>query len=95
MIIYTILIKFKIELNKHVIGAITLSFVISFTILFLMHFTFQDPRTMEDIGTHDFFSSKLNSEKSAIFLIGHSHIGQLNTTKSINCFRGSRQCGCL
>jgi len=68
-------------LNKHIIGAITLSFLISFTILFLIHFTFQDPRTMEDIGTHDFFSSKLNSEKSAIFLIGHSHIGQLNTTK--------------
>ncbi len=68
-------------MNKHIIVAIAIAFVISFTILFTMHFIFQDPRTTENIETHSFFLNELDSENSSIFLIGHSHVGQLNTTK--------------
>ncbi len=68
-------------LNRHIIVAVTIAFVISFTTLFLMHFASQDPRTVQDIGTNSFFSSTLDSKKLSIFLIGHSHVGQLNTTK--------------
>ncbi len=68
-------------MNKHIITAVTIAFVISFTVLFTMHFISQDPRTIENIETHSFFLSKLDSKNSSIFLIGHSHVGQLNTTK--------------
>src|SRR3989338_1222732 len=50
----------------------------SFTILFSMHFVSQDPRTIQNIDMHPFFLTKLNSERISIFLIGHSHVGQLN-----------------
>ncbi len=68
-------------MNKQIIAAVLIAFVVSFTILFTMHFLSQDPRTIQDIKMHPFFLSKLDSEKSSIFLIGHSHVGQLNTTK--------------
>lgn len=68
-------------MNKSIIAAVIMAFVVSFTILFTMHFISQDPRTMQDLDKHPFFLSKLNSEKSSIFLIGHSHVGQLNTKK--------------
>jgi len=68
-------------MNKYIIIAVTIAFVISFTILFTMHFISQDPRTIQDIKMHPFFLSELDSQKSSIFLIGTSHVGQLNTTK--------------
>lgn len=68
-------------MNKQIIVAVTIAFVISFTILFMMYFISQDPRTIQNIEMHPFFLSELDSEKSPIFLIGHSHVGQLNTTR--------------
>ena len=68
-------------MNKHIIAGVSIAFVVSLTILFTMHFITQDSRTIENINEHPFFLSNLDSEKSSIFLIGHSHVGQLNTTK--------------
>ena len=68
-------------MNKHIIAGVSIAFVVSLTILFTMHFISQDSRTIENINEHPFFLSNLDSEKSSIFLIGHSHVGQLNTTK--------------
>ena len=67
-------------MNKQIIIVISITFVISFSILFIMHFASQDPRTMENVKIHPFFLSKINSE-TPIFLIGSSHVGQLNTPK--------------
>ena len=68
-------------MNKHIVVAVAMAFFISFTIMFSMHYLSQDTRTLQDLHKHHFFLSKLNSEKTSIFLIGHSHVGQLNTTK--------------
>ena len=42
-------------MNKHIIAGVTIAFVVSFTILFTMHFISQDPRTMQDLDKHPFF----------------------------------------
>jgi hypothetical protein len=68
-------------MNKRIILGVTIAFVVSFTILFLMHFISQDSRTIQNMENHPFFLSELDSKKSSIFLIGHSHVGQLNTGK--------------
>jgi len=68
-------------MGKYIIIAVAIAFFISFTIMFSMFYLSQDIRTMQDLHKHPFFLSKLNSEKTSIFLIGHSHVGQLNTTK--------------
>lgn len=68
-------------MSKYVITAVAIAFFISFTIMFSMFYLSQDTRTMQDLHKHPFFLSELNSEKTSIFLIGHSHVGQLNTTK--------------
>lgn len=68
-------------MNKNIVAAVSIAFFVSFTVLFLMHFISQDPRTIQNIDVHPFFLSELNSEKLSIFLIGHSHVGQLNNTK--------------
>ena len=68
-------------MNKHIVTAVAIAFFVSFTVLFSMHFVSQDPRTIQNIDMHPFFSSELESENLSIFLIGHSHVGQLNNTK--------------
>ena len=68
-------------MSKYIILAVTIAFFVSFTIIFSMFYLSQDTRTLQDLHTHPFFLSKLNSEKISIFLIGHSHVGQLNTIK--------------
>jgi|TARA_B110000467_G_C18326728_1_gene489604 hypothetical protein len=68
-------------MSKHIIVGVSIAFFVSLTILFTMNFISQDPRTIENINEHPFFLSELDSEKSSIFLIGHSHVGQLNTSK--------------
>ena len=66
---------------KNIVAAVSIAFLVSFTLLFTMHFISQDPRTMQDMDMHPFFLSELDTKKSSIFLIGHSHVGQLNNTK--------------
>lgn len=68
-------------MNRQIIVAITVAMIIPFIILFTMHFVSLDPRTIQNIEKHPFFLSKLDNNKESIFLIGHSHVGQLNTTK--------------
>lgn len=68
-------------MGKYIIIAVAIAFFISFTIMFSMHYLSQDTRTLQDLHMHPFFSSELNSERTSIFLVGHSHVGQLNTTK--------------
>ena len=68
-------------MSKYIILAVVIAFFVSFTIIFSMFYLSQDTRTLQDLHTHPFFLSKLNSEKISIFLIGHSHVGQLNTIK--------------
>ena len=68
-------------MNKQIVSAVAIAFFVSFTVLFSMHFISQDPRTIQNIDMHPFFSSELESENLSIFLIGHSHVGQLNNTK--------------
>lgn len=66
---------------NYILVSITIALCISFSLMFLMYFFSNDPRTMENLHMHPFFSSKLESGKTSIFLLGHSHVGQLNTTK--------------
>ena len=68
-------------MSKNIVAAVSIAFFVSFTVLFSMHFVSQDPRTIQNIDMHPFFLTKLNSERISIFLIGHSHVGQLNNTK--------------
>jgi len=68
-------------MDKKIIVAVSIAFFVSFTLLFTMHFLSQDPRTTQNMEIHPFFLSELDSKKSSIFLIGHSHVGQLNNTK--------------
>ena len=68
-------------MDKKIIASISIAFFVSFTLLFAMHFLSQDPRTIQNIDIHPFFSSELDSKKLPVFLMGHSHVGQLNNTK--------------
>ena len=63
-------------MSKYVITAVAIAFFISFTIMFSMFYLSQDTRTMQDLHSHPFFLSELNSEKTSVFLIGHSDVGQ-------------------
>lgn len=42
-------------MNKHIIAGVTIAFVVSFTVLFSMHFISQDSRIIQNMENHPFF----------------------------------------
>lgn len=62
--------------------AITISFFIVFSVLFIFNSSFGIPRseTNKDVKNDPFFSKTFESNKNKIFLIGSSHMGMLNGT---------------
>ena len=64
-------------MNKKIIFSVTFSFVISFSLLLVILNYFPD----EQISREQlFYSKKFSLEDKKIFLLGSSHVGQLNST---------------
>jgi len=64
-------------MNGKITLSILVAFIISFLSLFILEYTFPDPlEEKQDI----FYSQKFDPNLKKIFLIGASHVGQLNTT---------------
>ena len=68
-------------MNGKITFCIMLAFLFSFS-SFLILYSFS-PGVHTDRNNHPFFNEKLSTDKKNIFLIGSSHVGQLNTTHII------------
>ena len=68
-------------MNGRITICIMLAFLFSFS-SFLILYSFS-PDVHTDRNNHPFFNEKLSTDKKNIFLIGSSHVGQLNTTHII------------
>jgi hypothetical protein len=68
-------------MNGKITFCIMLAFLFSFS-SFLILYSFS-PDVHTDRNNHPFFNEKLSTDKKNIFLIGSSHVGQLNTTHII------------
>ena len=68
-------------LSKKIVTSIILSFVISFGLLFGLLLIDQNYFPKEKIiREHEFYTKEFSSEDNLIFIMGSSHVGQLNST---------------
>lgn len=64
-------------MSKKIVASIIFSIVISFGFLLIIQNNFPDER---ELGEREFYSQDLILEEEFIFLMGSSHVGQLNST---------------
>lgn len=68
-------------MNGKIALSLLIVFLISFSSFFILY-TFS-PDKSTDRQNHSFYNEKFSIDKKKIFLIGSSHVGQLNTTRIV------------
>ena len=68
-------------MNSRIIFSVLIAFGITILAFYLLYNFFPDPTITRN--NHEFYLQELNPEERKIFLVGSSHMGQLNTTHII------------
>ncbi len=68
-------------MNYKIVISVLIAFIVTIAAFSLLYNSFPDPKITRI--NHEFYLQELNPEERKIFLVGSSHMGQLNTTHII------------
>ena len=69
-------------MNGKITLSISIAFLICFSLFFILYSFSPDIHT--DRKNHSFYNEKFDTDKKIFFIMGSSHVGQLNTTHIVN-----------